>query len=401
MTWNALWPTLVAIAIILTVVPVIGLYMTFIERRLAALVQDRLGPNRVGPAGLLQAIADGLKIMFKEQLIPSHVYKIVYVLAPAVSLMTAMFALVVVPFGPVTPGPTEGFRFIVAPNTDIGLLFLFAVASLSPYGIILGGWSSNNKYSLYGSIRSCAQFLSYEIPLALSVIGVIALTGSLNIERIVAVQSTSFWNWNIWWQPLAAILFFVSALAETNRLPFDLPECEQELVGGFHTEYSGIKFVLFFLAEYTHVATVCFLTVLLFFGGWHFPGVASLGEDFWLTTAIRLLVLLAKVACVLVFIMLLRWSLPRFRFDQLMGLAWKGLIPLGMAHFAAIVVVLTLDLPKWWMTIVSVALLMIAGMVSVVQVRKRLQITTPQGSSAVGGDSALGSSALPVAGAAN
>ncbi|AMV32015.1 NADH-quinone oxidoreductase subunit H [Pirellula sp. SH-Sr6A] len=344
--WPSLWPTLAAIGVILAFVPVLGLYMTFIERKIAAYVQDRVGPNRVGPFGLFQAIADGIKIFLKEQIIPDHVYTFLYFVAPTISLMTAMFALVVMPFGPVPVDYKEGFRFVVAPGIDTGIIFMFAISSLSAYGIILGGWASNNKYSLYGAIRSCAQFISYEIPLGLSIIGVIAISGSLNLEKIVATQGGSIWDWNVFWQPLAFIVFFTSALAETNRLPFDLPECEQELVGGFHTEYGGIKFVLFFLAEYTHIVTVSFLTALLFLGGWHFPGLtgpvdASLGG-----MLLRTFVLVAKVGGVVAFIMLLRWALPRFRFDQLMGLAWKGLIPLGLINLVLVAIVLTLELPK-------------------------------------------------------
>jgi NADH-quinone oxidoreductase subunit H len=353
-TWPTLWPTLAAIGVILAFVPILGLYMTFIERKLAAYVQDRLGPNRVGPWGLFQAIADGIKIFLKEQVIPDHVYTLLYFIAPTFSLMTAMFALVVMPFGPVPTDYQGGFRFVVAPGIDIGIMMMIAISSLSGYGIILGGWASNNKYSLYGAIRSCAQFISYEIPLGLSIVGIIAATGSLNIEELVAAQSGAIWNWNLFWQPVALLVFFTSALAETNRLPFDLPECEQELVGGFHTEYGGIKFVLFFLAEYTHIVAVSFLTALLFFGGWNFPGLtgpvdASLGG-----MLLRLVVLIAKVALVVAFIMLLRWALPRFRFDQLMGLAWKGLIPLGLVNLLCVAVVLTLDLPKHLLALTAV-----------------------------------------------
>jgi NADH-quinone oxidoreductase subunit H len=361
--WPTLWPTLAAIGVILAFVPVLGLYMTFIERKLAAYVQDRLGPNRVGPFGLFQAIADGIKIFLKEQVIPDHVYTFLYFIAPTFSLMTAMFALVVMPYGPVPTEYTSGFRFVVAPGIDIGIMMMIAISSLSAYGIILGGWASNNKYSLYGAIRSCAQFISYEIPLGLSIIGIIAAAGSLNIETIVASQGGSILNWNLFWQPLALIVFFTSALAETNRLPFDLPECEQELVGGFHTEYGGIKFVLFFLAEYTHVVTVSFLTALLFFGGWHFPGLtgpvdASLGG-----MLLRAFVLVAKVGMVVAFIMLLRWALPRFRFDQLMGLAWKGLIPLGILNLLCVAVVLTFDLPKHLLSLTAL-FLVVGAMIS-------------------------------------
>ncbi len=365
MDWNIWWPLLVAMGIVFTVIPIAGLYLTFIERKLAAWIQNRSGPNRVGPAGLFQAVADGIKLFIKEQVVPNHVNKPIYLTAPMIGLICAMLGIAVVPFGPTKTEPVEGFRTIIAPGLDIGLLFLLAISSLSVYGIILGGWASNNKYSLYGAIRSCAQFISYEIPLGLSVIGVVAAAGTLNIETIVQSQGEGIAGWNIWWQPLAGLIFFVAALAETNRLPFDLAECEQELVGGFHTEYAGIKFVLFFLAEYTHIGTVSFLTVLLFFGGWHFPGLtgdldASIGGY-----ALRWLVLLTKVALVIGLIMQLRWTLPRFRFDQLMNLAWKGLIPMGVANLLGLVIVLTLGLPHWWMAIVSVATIILIGFASV------------------------------------
>lgn len=373
--WPLLWPTLVAIAFILACVPVVGLYATFVERKISAWVQDRLGPNRVGPFGLFQAIADGIKIFLKEQVIPSHVHTFFYMLAPCISLMTAMFALCFMPYGPVPVEYVSGFRMIVMPGLDVGLLLMFAISSLSTYGIILGGWASNNKYSLYGAIRSCAQFISYEIPLGMSVLGVVVVAGSMNIETIVASQATAngISGWNIWWQPLALIIFFTSALAETNRLPFDLAECEQELVGGFHTEYGGIKFVLFFLAEYTHVVTISFMTVLLFFGGWHFPGLNGPVDASWQAIVIRSIVLLVKVSGVVVFIMLLRWALPRFRFDQLMGLTWKGLIPLAMLNLMGVAIIATADGPRWTLAIFSLMLLVGAGMWSTSQLKAKLR----------------------------
>ncbi len=326
----------------------------------------------MGPAGLFQAIADGIKIFLKEQVIPAHVFKSVYFFAPTIGLICAMLSIAVVPFGPAPSSPSEGFRAIIAPGIDIGLLFLLAVSGLSTYGIILGGWASNNKYSLYGAIRSCAQFISYEIPLGLSLLGVIAVAGSLNIERIVEAQGDGIANWNVWWQPLAALLFFTAALAETNRLPFDLPECEQELVGGFHTEYSGIKFVLFFLAEYTHVVTVSFLTVLFFFGGWHFPGLTGDVQSSLAGYLIRWGVLIAKVSIVIAIIMQLRWTLPRFRFDQLMGLAWKGLIPLGLINLLGILFVLMLDGSRWWLSGFSIVVLILAAALNAAMIQARL-----------------------------
>jgi NADH-quinone oxidoreductase subunit H len=369
--WQTIWPLLVAMGIVLAVIPILGLYLTFIERKVAAWIQDRVGPNRVGPFGLLQAVADGIKIFLKEQVVPDHVFKTVYFFAPTIGLICAMLSIAVIPFGPVNPQTDEGFRAIIAPGVDIGILFVMGISSLSAYGIILGGWASNNKYSLYGAVRSCAQFISYEIPLGLSLLGVVMMTGSLNIESIVAAQGDGIAHWNLWWQPLAAIMFFTAALAETNRLPFDLPECEQELVGGFHTEYSGIKFVLFFLAEYTHVVAVCFLTALLFLGGWHFPGLTGAVDSTIGTYLLRWLVLLVKVSFVFAIIVQLRWTLPRFRFDQLMSLAWCGLIPLGIANFLGVVIVLSLGLPPWILAPYSSVLLLIAAAVNAKQVTTR------------------------------
>ncbi len=371
--WQNLWPLLIAIGIVLAVVPIVGLYMTFVERKIAAWIQDRVGPNRVGPLGLFQAIADGIKIFLKEQIIPDHVNKGVYFFAPTIGLMCAMLSIAVVPFGPADPNDHSGFRAIIAPGVDIGLLFLLAISSLSAYGIILGGWASNNKYSLFGAIRSCAQFISYEIPLGLSILGIVMIAGSLNIEELVASQGPGLLLWNVWWQPLAALLFFTAALAETNRLPFDLPECEQELVGGFHTEYSGIKFVLFFLAEYTHVVTVSFLTVLLFFGGWHFPGLTGPVDGTIAGYLVRWLVLLAKVGCVVGVIIQLRWTLPRFRFDQLMSLAWRGMIPLGLLNLATVIVVLSLDWPRWLLAPVTIVFLLVAASLNAKSVTGRSQ----------------------------
>jgi NADH-quinone oxidoreductase subunit H len=371
MNWEDFWPLLTAIAIVMMVVPAVGLYMTFVERKVAALVQDRLGPNRVGPLGLLQAVADAIKIMLKEQIVPGRAQKFLYMTAPGIGLIASLLAIAVVPFGPVpVPQPGGVFRFMIAPGLDIGLLFLLAISSLSAYGIILGGWASNNKYSLYGAIRSCAQFISYEVPLGLSILGIVAYAGTLSIEGIVESQAGGILSWNIWWQPLAALIFFTSALAETNRLPFDLPECEQELVGGFHTEYSGIKFVLFFLAEYTHVVTVSFLTALLFFGGWHFPGIGEPTPGLTPSSLLAMGILLGKVMLVVLFILMLRWTLPRFRFDQLMSLAWKGLIPLALANLVGVAVILSLDGPRWLMLPISIALFVAGGMMSAQQFQR-------------------------------
>lgn len=335
-------------------------YAIWLERKLAAWIQDRVGPNRVGWAGLLQPIADGAKFLLKEDIIPAHVDKVLFVIAPTISVFTTMLALAVVPLGPTTLG--EGFSFMIAPRIDIGIVFLFSVTSLAVYGIILGGWSSNNKYSALGGLRSSAQVVSYEIPLGMSVIGIALMAGSLNLETVIDAQAKGgFFGWNIWYQPLAALIFFLAALAESNRLPFDLPECEQELIGGYHTEYSALKFGMFFLGEYTHVFTVSFLCSVLFLGGWHFPGIAEASSVGLLATVLKIGVLLTKVFGFLVLIMLLRWCLPRFRFDQLMGLCWKAMIPLSLANVVCVMVVREFELSWFWLPVSSFVLFCAAG----------------------------------------
>jgi NADH-quinone oxidoreductase subunit H len=367
-----------ATAIIIVLGGVLGTcaYLIWIERKIAARVQDRIGPNRVGPRGLLQPIADGLKFVLKEDVIPAGSDKVLFVIAPTISVFTTMLAFAVVPFGPV-PSDPAAFPFAIAPSVDIGVLFVFAVTSLAVYGVILGGWSSNNKYSALGSLRSSAQVISYEVPLAMSILGIGVLTGSFNIEQIIARQvAQGLAGWNFWFQPLACLIFFASALAESNRLPFDLPECEQELVGGYHTEYSALKFAMFFLAEYTHVITISFLTAILFFGGWHLPWIAEPDSAYLGATAVKVLVLLTKVALVITFIMLIRWTLPRFRFDQLMALSWKVFIPLCLANLLGMMIVMQYGLSRWWMLPYSLALVLIATAIPMSMRRARPPWTT-------------------------
>jgi NADH-quinone oxidoreductase subunit H len=312
-------------------------YLVLVERKAAAYLQDRLGPNRVGPWGLLQPLADGLKFILKEEIVPDGADHWLFLLAPLSILATATFVFATIPFGYVVPGPGgQPIALTIAPNSDIGLLFVFAVGSLGVYGVILGGWASNSKYSLLGGLRSSAQLVSYEIPLGLSVIGVLLFAGSLNMETIMTEQARSGW----WWvavQPLGFLVFMVSGCAEATRLPFDLPECEQELIAGYHTEYTGMKFGMFAFAEYLHMITIAFLAVILFFGGWHFWGLAPYTEanEVGLFGAlIRVIVLNVKVLLMIFFFMWIRWSWPRFRYDQLMDLAWKAMIPLGLINLA-------------------------------------------------------------------
>jgi NADH-quinone oxidoreductase subunit H len=354
---------LAAIVIVLGGVLTTCMYLIWIERKLSARIQDRIGPNRVGPYGLFQSVADGMKFVLKEDVIPATADKALFVIAPTISVFTTMLAFSVVPFGPPASSP-GGFPYVVAPNLDIGILFVFAVTSLAVYGVILGGWASNNKYSALGSLRSSAQVVSYEIPLGLSVLGVGLLAGSFNLETVIGKQAVGFFHWNIWFQPLAWLIFFASGLAESNRLPFDLPECEQELVGGYHTEYSALKFAMFFLAEYTHVITISFLSAIMFFGGWHFPWIAEPQSAYWGATAVKVLVLLAKVGAVITFIMVIRWTIPRFRFDQLMALNWKVFIPLSLANLLGMMIVKQYDLSLWWMLPFSAALVVVITGVS-------------------------------------
>ena len=357
--------TLLLIAVVVGGIIFTCSYLIWLERKLSAWMQDRVGPNRVGPFGLFQPIADGLKFLLKEDIIPAQVDKVLFIIAPTISMLTTMLAFAVVPFGPTSSDP-DAFQFVIAPHVDIGIVFIFAVTSLAVYGVILGGWSSNNKYGMLGALRSSAQLVSYEIPLGMSVLGVALLTGSLNLEQVIAHQAAGgLFGWNVWCQPLACLIFFTSALAESNRLPFDLPECEQELVGGYHTEYSALKFAMFFLGEYTHVITISFLVSILFFGGWHFPGIAAADSAYAGAWVVKLLVLLSKVLCSVVVIMLLRWTLPRFRFDQLMGLTWKVLIPLSLANVVVTMVVREFSLWHGWLTAASLGLFIGAGLISI------------------------------------
>lgn len=361
---NELLVTLLTIAVVLGAILTLCMYLVLAERKVSAWMQDRIGPNRVGPFGLLQPAADAVKILLKEGVLPSHVDKGLFIIAPAISMFTTMLAFAVVPFGPVQNQPSW-LRFIIAPNVDIGILFIFAVGSLAVYGVILGGWASNNKYSALGSLRASAQVISYEIPLGMSVLGVILLAGTLNLEKILDQQAAGgFWHWNFWYQPLACLIFYVSSLAESNRLPFDLSECEQELVGGYHTEYGGLRMVMFFVGEYTHLVTISFLTAILFFGGWYFPYIATPESNYFGAWAVKLLVLMTKVLLSVFLIMLIRWTIPRFRFDQLMELTWKVFIPLSFANMIAVMFVRQFEWERWTLFPISIGLFVVAGVIS-------------------------------------
>lgn len=324
-------------------------YMIMLERKIAAWAQDRVGPNRCGPFGLLQPLADGAKMLLKEDVIPGYVNKPLYVLAPAIAIIAATIGFAVVPFGPVgADAPTVNgnpIEFQIAPNVDIGILYVFAIGSLAVYAVILGGWASNNKYSFLGGLRNSAQIISYEIPLGLSVLGMIMLARSLDLGEMMSWQARNGLGpipaWGMFVQPIGCLIFLISAFAETNRLPFDLAEAEQELVGGFHTEYSAMKFGMFFLGEYLHIITVSFLMTVLFLGGWSLPfNILTVEQTGWIPALFKIGVIFSKVFLMVVFIMWIRWTLPRFRYDQLMNLAWKALIPLALLNLIVTMVLI-------------------------------------------------------------
>jgi len=319
--------------------------MTWVERRLSAVIQYRLGPNRVGPFGLLQPIADGIKFMMKEEVVPAEANKLIFTLAPALSLVTAMCAFSVVPFGPTVELFGREIALVIV-NVDGGILVALAATSLGVYGIVMAGWSSNSKYSLMGGLRASAQMISYELALLLSLIGVVLVSGTLRPVEIVAQQAGWFWNWNVFggWQLLGFVIFVVAGYAETNRLPFDMPEAESELVAGYHTENSAMKFSMFFMAEYINMITVSALAVTLFLGGYQlgFP-VPFSGWPLWI---LQILAFVGKLAVFLFVFVWVRWTLPRFRYDQLMALGWKGLLPLALANLMFTALLVALDVIK-------------------------------------------------------
>ena len=326
MTLLGLFITLVKIFVVFNAVMAVVTYLVWVERRVSAFIQDRIGPNRVGPYGLLQPFADALKFIFKEDLIPVQVNRPVFIIAPALSLIPALSTFAVIPFGG-TLGLFGRDIPLIITDVNIGVLYILALSSLGVYGIVLAGWSSNNKYSLLGGMRSAAQMISYELSLSLSIVGVLLLTGSLSLREVVYAQ---YGLWNIVKQPLAFFIFLVAVFAETNRLPFDLPECETELVAGYHTEYAGMKFAMFFMAEYANMVTASALAVVLFFGGWMIPFVSTPEPtSFWLSL-LEMLVFAVKVGVFLFLFVWVRWTVPRFRYDQLMVLGWKVLLPLAL-----------------------------------------------------------------------
>ena len=320
--------SLIKIVVVVHLLLIGVMAMILAERKVSGWIQDRHGPNRVGPWGILQPVADGIKFLLKEDLIPDHVDKPIYLLAPAIILVPALVTCGVVPFGGSIT--ISGYEIpLQIADINIGILYVLAITSLGVYGVVLGAWASNNKYSLLGGLRSSAQMISYELALGLSIIGVLMLSGSLSLREIAIQQGSYPWTWNFLIHFPAFLVFTTAAFAETNRLPFDLAEAEQELVGGYHTEYSSMKFAMYFMAEYMHMIVGSAVAVSLFLGGWHFFGLETVGGPFW-SGVISFGIFFAKTAFFLFVFIWVRWTLPRFRYDQLMNLGWKFLLPIAL-----------------------------------------------------------------------
>jgi len=319
---------IILVLVILGITLLIATYSTYAERKVAAFLQDRQGPNRAGIFGILQPIADAGKMFFKEDLIPAASEKWLFIMGPGIAMFTACMTGAAIPWG--TELHVFGYTLhMQIADIDIGILYIIGFVSMGVYGIMIGGWASNNKYSLYGAIRASSQMISYELAMGLSIIAVVMMSGTLSLKEIAAQQHGI--NWNIWYQPLGFVIFFTCALAECNRAPFDLPECESELIGGYHTEYSSMKLGFYLFAEYINMFISSAVIATLYFGGYNFPGM-DLIESSALLGWLQFIVLFAKIFFFIFVFMWIRWTLPRFRYDQLMHLGWKSLIPLAIVN---------------------------------------------------------------------
>jgi NADH-quinone oxidoreductase subunit H len=335
--------TIIKIVVTFTVYMVAVAYSTYAERKISAWIQDRHGPNRVGPWGLLQVIADGVKNFMKEETYPAHAYKPIFILAPALAFIPAMITWAVIPFASPLPTPWGRIEMVVA-DLPVGFLFTLAISSLGVYGITLAGWSSNNKYALLGGLRASAQMISYEIAMGMATVCVLLLSGNTRMSEIVQQQVTM--GWNVFLLSVAFLLFLIAAFAETNRVPFDMPEAESELVAGYHSEYSAMKYSMFPIAEYANMITASGLITTLFFGGWDIPFLSwdNVPPFTALKTVLTFLSFATKVGFFVFFYIWIRWTLPRFRYDQLMALGWKVMLPLALAYITIIsTAILALD----------------------------------------------------------
>ncbi len=322
----------IALIVILFLISLgVAAYATYGERKVAAFMQDRIGPDRAGPFGLLQPIADGVKMFMKEEIIPNVSDKLLFILGPCIFMITALMTSAVIPWG--TAMEFDGVKYgLQVADINIGILYVFGVVSLGVYGIMIGGWASNNKFALLGAVRASSQMISYELAMGMSLIAIIMMSGSLSLNDIVAQQKGL--NWNIWYQPLGFIIFLICAFAECNRTPFDLPECETELVGGYHTEYSSMKLGLYLFAEYINMFISGAIISCLYFGGYNFPGLEYLSTILNpnLVSIISFGALFTKAIFFVFFFMWIRWTIPRFRYDQLMKLGWQVLLPLSILN---------------------------------------------------------------------
>ena len=339
MITQIIYKTLLA-SFILVLSLLVAMYSTLIERKVAGWFQDRHGPNRAGPWGLLQPLADGIKLFFKEEFMPNSADKFLYILGPSLTMFIALLTSAAIPWGPDLVINGVAYPLQVA-DLNIGILYIFAILSIGVYGIMIGGWASNNKYALLGSVRASSQMISYELAMSLSIITIVMMTGSLSMREIVAQQQG--FNWNILYQPLGFLIFLICAFAETNRSPFDLPECETELVGGYHTEYSSMKLGFYLFAEYINMFISGAVMATLFLGGYHFPGLDKLGLSPNVFAFVSFMVLFSKITFFGFIYMWIRWTLPRFRYDQLMKLGWKSLIPLAILNVVITGVVILLN----------------------------------------------------------
>jgi len=329
----------VVIVVVFAVTMIMAMYSTWAERKVAAFLQDRVGPNRAGWGGLLQPLADGMKLFSKEEFFPNTPNRFLFVVGPAIAMSTALMTSAVIPWG----DKLHVFgRDVVLQATDIniGLLYFFGVVSVGVYGIMIGGWASNNKFSLMGAVRAASQMVSYEVAMGLSMIALLMMTGTLSLKEISEQQAGM--NWNVFYQPLSFLIFLICAFAETNRTPFDLAECESELIGGYHTEYSSMKMGFYLFAEYANMFISATIISVLFFGGYNYPGMQWMVENVGVNTAnlLGIAVLFAKICFFIFFYMWVRWTIPRFRYDQLMNLGWRILIPLSIINIMIVGVVI-------------------------------------------------------------
>lgn len=305
----------------------IAMYTTFAERKVAAVLQDRRGPNRAGPFGLLQPLADGLKLFFKEEIIPNFSSKFLFILGPSLAMLTAIMTSAVVPWGDTVHLFNRDISLQIA-DVNVGILYVFAVVSMGVYGIMIGSWASNNKYSLMGGLRAASQIISYELAMGISLIALLMITGTLGLKEMVVQQQTG--SWNILYQPLGFLIFLICAFAECNRTPFDLAEAENELIGGYHTEYSSMKLGFYLFAEYVNMFISSVIMATLYFGGYDIPFLNEANYDQNWMALLGVLMLMVKVVAFIFLFMWVRWTIPRFRYDQLMNLGWRVLIPLAL-----------------------------------------------------------------------